>query len=232
MARLTTKLNTDSVEIVEPPIGELSKKQPSWFKRGCLTGVASLIIFFLIAYLGLRVFMGPGPKVLKAVPPNFPRDIPVYDQDAITRVVYISGRYTERGHLVAAWFPRLILSPLFLDLTAAERGDQNWLPMTGRLSADETAARGDGASGEAAKPDSLYIEWQNLVAEPSFIISYYKKELLKKNFRVESESTGLFEQQFFFARDDGTGGSLYARGRPLGQSGTEYALLTVHLGEF
>ena len=100
--------NLDSIEIVEPPIGELSKKRNGFF-RTCLTSVIIIIVLLAIGILAIRMSLGPGPKILSKLPDNFPADVPVYDRENIEVITFISGRYKNRGMEIAAFFPKIFL---------------------------------------------------------------------------------------------------------------------------
>lgn len=211
-----------NVQIVEPPLEELTKKK-SGFRRGCLTGCVSVILFLVALIVVARLATGPGPQTLKTVPANFPVDIPVYDKDAIEQITFISGKYKNRSLEIAAFFPKIILSPL---LISAQRQSG---------SATSTAQKSLGSFWKVITTpvgdhrDTVQIEWKNLDAEPSFVISYYKKELIKKKFTIDVESEGQGVKQFSFSRADAVSGSLYTQGDEENRPGTDYAILTVNL---
>lgn len=217
----------DNVEIVEPPIGELTK-QRSGFKRACFTGCGCVVLLIILAIIGIRLFMGPGPQTVKNVPGNFPADIPVYDKDNIDSITVISGKYKNRGIEIAAFFPKVILSPLLISLNK----DNNDSASTTAFAREAgtlknlwkviTAPVGDNR-------DTVQIEWKSLNAEPGFVISYYKKELTKNGFQIDVESSGRGTKQFSFSRADGINGSLLAEGDAEKRPGTDYAILTVNL---
>lgn len=212
--------NLDNIEIIEPPLNELTKKHS--YKRTCLSGCGCLLLVIIAAVIGLRVYIGPGPTTVKVLPANFPTDIPVYDKDAIEDMTFISGKYKNRGIEIAAFFPKIILSPMLVKMeqggtsTVADAG--KWKGMWQII----TAPVGDHR-------DTIQINWRNLDADPSFIIAYYRKELTKKNFKIEIESEGKNVRQFSFSREDGTSGSLYVQGGEVAKTGTDFAILTVNL---
>lgn len=214
--------NLDNIEIIEPPLNELTKKHS--YKRTCLTGCGCLIVVLIAAAIGLRVYIGPGPTNIKNLPPNFPSDIPVYDRDAIENITFISGKYKNRGIEIAAFFPKIILSPLLVNMENSENSNANSKGWKGVWQVI-TAPVGDHR-------DTTQIIWRELDAEPSFIVSYYRKELMKKNYKIEIESEGKNLRQFSFSREDGVSGSLYVQGDETVGPGTDYAILTVNLPEF
>ena len=216
----------NNVEIVEPPIGELTKKYSAFsaVKRACLTGCGCLIIVVIGIIIFLRVALGNGPEILKKVPDNFPADIPVYDQDNIETITFVSGKYKNRGIEIAAFFPKIILSPLFLTLDKSDQNTEN----AGRLSSVANLWKIISAPVSDHR-DTVQIEWKNMDADPAFVINYYKTELRKKDYKIEVESEGKGVRQFSFSKDSITG-SMYAQSEEEVRPGTDYAVLTVNLG--
>ncbi|MBI2037730.1 MAG: hypothetical protein HYT15_02230 [Candidatus Magasanikbacteria bacterium] len=213
----------NSVEIVEPPIGELTKKYSAFsaIKRACLTGCGCLVFLIIGIIIFIRLAMGSGPETLNTVPQNFPKDIPVYDTDSIEKITFISGKYKNRGIEIAAFFPKIILSPLLisLDKDSQNPADPNKLTSVTNLWKIISTPVSDHR-------DTVQIEWRRLNADPFFIVGYYKTELKKESYKIDVESEGKNVQQFSFSKDDITG-SMYVQGTP-GQ-GAEYAVLTVNL---
>lgn len=210
--------NLDNIEIIEPPLNELTKKHS--YKRTCFTGCGCLVFVIIAAAIGLRLYIGQGPTVIKTVPSNFPTDIPVYDKDAIETITFISGKYKNRGIEIAAFFPKVILSPLLVKMEQGKalNNTGGWQGIWQVITEPVSDHR-----------DTIQINWANLDAEPSFVISYYRKELTKANFKIEVESEGQSVRQFSFSREDGTSGSLYVQGDETLKPGTDYAILTVNL---
>jgi hypothetical protein len=207
--------NLDDIEIVEPPMEELTKRR-SW-KGACFTSCLFLIFLSVITVVGIRFYVGPGPQTSKGIPTNFPADIPVYDKDSIENIVTISARYKERGLGIATLVPKLILSPVFYNADNSTNGDylkNIWKAV---------------ATPSGNYRDSIQIEWKNINADPSFVIAYYKKELKKKNFKIDIESEGKKVQQFSFSREDGLDGSIFVQVDNEKKSGTDYMILTLNL---
>jgi len=207
--------NLEDIEIVEPPIGELTKKR-SW-KGACFTSCFFLVILTIVAVIGIRFYVGPGPVASKSVPSNFPNDIPVYDKDSIENITTISARYKERGLGIATILPKLVLAPIFYNSDNSTNGGslQNiWKAVS---------------SPSGNYRESIQIEWHNINADPSFVIAYYKKELKKKNFKIDVESEGKKVQQFSFSREDGLDGSIFAQTNDEKKSGTNYMIMTLNL---
>ncbi|MDO8499458.1 MAG: hypothetical protein Q7S66_02250 [bacterium] len=210
----------DRVEIVEPPLEELTRKK-SGFKHACAYGCLFLLLLIVGFTLFVRLFAGEGPQTLKKLPANFPKNIPIYDQENLENISFISGKYKSRSIEIAAVVPKIILSPLLLTLdktnqtSTSSRGFtlQNlWKLVTTPITNSH---------------DTIQIEWTNLDAEPSFIISYYKTELIKRGFTIDVESTAKGIKQFSFSHGD-LSGSLYVKGDEEERPGTDYTELTVN----
>lgn len=216
--------NINNVEIVEPPIGELTKKYSAFssIKRTCLTGCGCLLIVIIGIIIFLRLALGSGPETLKRVPDNFPQDIPVYDQDNTERITFISGKYKNRGIEIAAFIPKVILSPLFLTLNKNNEtaNDSDKLASVKNLWQIISSPVSDHR-------DTVQIEWKNLDADPIFITNYYKNELYKNDYKIDVESEGKGIRQFSFSKQDITG-SIYIQADEE-RSGTDYMVLTVNL---
>jgi len=190
-------------------------------------GCFFLVLIFVALIIFIRVYSGPGPKTYSRVPQNFPRDIPVYDPDNIEKVTYISGKYKSRNVELAALAPKLLLSPLLIALNK----DTNGL--------DATTTRAENLKNiikivmtpVGDHKDTLQIEWRNIDAEPSFVASYYITELKKKGFAVTVLEDNFTQKKFSFERNDGIEGTMLVQGDEENKPGTDYALLTVNLGE-
>jgi len=204
--------NLDNIEIVEPPIGELTKKRS--IKGACLTSCAMILFFAIAAIIAIKIYVGSGPTLTKNIPANFPNEIPIYDNDNITNVTFVTAKYKQRGLGLATIIPKIVLSPVLY------KNEENKISLNGiwkTISAPEKTYR-----------DSFEVEWRDVNAEPSFVIGYYKKELKKKKFNIEVESSGEKIQQFSFSREDGYEGSVYAEVDPL-KPRTTYIILTISL---
>ncbi len=218
--------NINNVEIVEPPIGELTKRYSAFssIKRTCFTGCGCLVVFLIGIAIFLRLALGSGPQTLKNIPENFPKDITIYDEDNIEQITFVSGKYKNRGIEIAAFFPKIILSPLFLTLNKSEQSAED----TGKLASVKNLWK-IISTPVSDHRDTVQIEWRNLDAEPTFIINYYKTELQKRGYKIDVESEGQAVRQFSFSQDTITG-SIYVEGDNTVKPGTDYVVLTVNLG--
>lgn len=212
----------DNVEIVEPPIGELTKQRGS-FRKTCLTGCGCVIFLIIGLIIAFRIFVGAGPQNVKTVPENFPNDIPVYEKDSIEKITVISGKFKNRSVEIAAIFPKVILAPLLLEIRGETTNTNE-----GILGANKnfwkllTTPVGDSR-------DSIQVEWKDMDAEPTFVISYYRKELAKKGYTISETSHEDGTYQFEFRSENGIGGALFAQGDEENRPGTDLAILTVNI---
>lgn len=217
--------NINNVEIVEPPIGELTKRYSAFssIKRTCFTGCGCLVVLLIGIAIFLRLALGSGPQTLKNIPANFPKDITIYDEDNIEQITFVSGKYKNRGIEIAAFFPKIILSPLFLTLNKGEQNTED----TGKFASVKNLWKIMSAPVSDHR-DTVQIEWRNLDAEPTFIVNYYKTELQKRGYTIDVESEGQAVRQFSFSKDTITG-SIYVEGDDTLKPGTDYVVLTVNL---
>ncbi len=214
--------NIDNIEIVEPPIEELTKKRHGFF-RACMLSFFLMILIIIGIIIGLRISMGPGPKTIRSLPVNFPADIPIYDKDNVENITFISGQYKSRGLEIAAFFPKIILTPLLIQMDP----EQN--------SATNTAKRSFGdfwkvlTTPVGDSRDTIQMEWRDLDTAPNFLISYYKNELKKKNFNIDSEINAQTYKQISFSRPDELSGTLYASWSLDDKNRASYVALTINM---
>lgn len=217
------KPDIDEIEIVEPPVGELTKPRNS-LKKTCLTGCGCVIFLIIALTLAIKLFIGTGPTTIKKLPENFPRGIPVYAKDSIDQITYIRGTYKNRSMEIAAFFPKVILSPLLLQL----RPDASVSSSEGFITANKnfwtllTTPVGDSR-------DTVQIDWKTLDAEPGFVVSYYKKELGKQGYSVSEINKDNSSYQITFENTDDIAGTLIAVGNEEDHPGTDYATLTINI---
>lgn len=214
----------DNVEIVEPPIGELTKKHSS-LRGACLTGCGTLVVLGIGLIVAFKLFVGTGPTTIKTVPANFPGGIPLYDKDNIDKITFISGQYKNRSLEVAALFPKVILSSLIINTQSDEKKSSAKTPandsFTGRLWELVTTPVGDSR-------DTVQIEWRGMDADPFFVASYYKKELRKQDYLISEENAIENSYQFSFTRATTVGGVFKVMGNSGNKPGTSFAVLTVN----
>lgn len=209
----------DDVEIIEPPIEEITKKGGGWKKIGA-TGCGCSFLLVIVLIIGIKLTMGPGPQTLNKLPDNFPKDIPVYDEKNSNGITYLSGRYKNRAIEVAAFFPKIILSPLFLP----NKDNQNQDNLQSRLQKIWQVVATPVGDGR----DVIRITWNDIDTGQDYLIYYYQNELKKSRYHIDMKSEGQGIKQFSFSREDGISGSLYTE-RGANKIGTKTVTLTVNL---
>lgn len=220
--------NIDKIEIQEPPIEEL-KKQRSCAKRACTTSCGCLLLLVISAILILKFTAGPKTKELKKVPENWPSEIPIYDQDNISKIIFISGKDRGRAMEYMALGPKLILSPAFLVLE--KRFPVKEELTDGRLQTDKSMWENFVRIMKepvADHRDKIQIEWTELPAEPKFVDAFYQDALKKFGFNINVSQSSDTVHQFAFVKGQ-TEGVLYVTDNDE-KSGTDFVSLTVNIG--
>lgn len=215
----------DDVEIVEPPLQELTRKG-SFFKRTCLTGCGCVVVIIIAIIIGIYLFLGKGPDELKSIPDYFPDTIPLYDKDAIEKITLIPGKYEKRSIELALFFPKIILAPLSDDSLENTTSSAQAILNSQMNSIKKLWS-------VAATPDEDYtntvkIEWRDVSADPQFIFSYYKNELTKNNYHVKIEDENPLQPQFSFSYKE-ISGTFIAYKDAGKKGGTSHAILKVIL---
>lgn len=189
------KMKFDDIEIVDPPLQELSKK-PSLVKSSCLGGCGCLIVVIIGTLIGWRILLGSGPEKSSHIPTNFPESIPLYDRDAVERVTIVRGKYKERRELLATTLPQIILGPLHSDNTTST--SQSLATLWDKLTTPHPIS------------DKITIEWQSQTVDAKFISDYYQKELRQRAYTISNEYHSSEREQFSFVGNDGIAGTLIA----------------------
>ncbi|MBI2436626.1 MAG: hypothetical protein HYV41_02720 [Candidatus Magasanikbacteria bacterium] len=216
----------DKIEIKEPPIEELNKKR-SCIKRTCITGCGCFVIIFIISLLLLRFAIGPRTKEVRDLPQYFTETIPIYDAENIERITYTSGKEKGKYAEVAAYVPKLVLSPIiihfdtkyrYIPRTITEREMTKWEKFIAFMGEPLTDSR-----------DIYKIEWIELSADKNFITEYYQKELERSGFELGVLSTTREITQFTFSNEtQDIDGLVYITDNKETQF-TDYISLTVNI---
>lgn len=210
------------VEIVEPPIQELTKKN-HWVGKACLSSCGLLLFLAVALIIGLKIYIGPGPKQSKNLPANFPRDIPIYDEYNADKITVITGRYKSRSMEIAAFFPKIILSPLILSVGKDSEADgekkEDFMSQVWRVLKKPVSDASD----------TIQVEWFNNESEPNSMISYYRTKLTDAGYAVNTESDGPNFQQFTFSGGSGNSGTVYVEFNPQDKKKISYAFLMVDI---
>lgn len=182
----------DNVVIQEPPIQEIGKRR-SCLKRTCLTGCGCIVLFIIGIVVLLQVLAGPRSSKVKDLPFNVTNAIPLYDKDSIVDITVIPGVEKNKLLETAALIPKVFLSPIILSLDSqfapAEADNGRWARF--RAFIDEPI--GDHR-------DTYTLRWEDLPARPTFVLDFYKRELVRQGFVISSEYTGTRNYSFTFSR--------------------------------
>lgn len=210
-----------NITVQEPPMQEL-KKKGSCAKQSCVSGCGCLVIILLLLLLFLRLFVLSYPKTADTVPQALAKEIPIYHQDSINKIKIVSGQ--RRANMVnnAAYIPKVLLSPILYiyELYASKTNEPNskvsrkeaWNAFIIALNTDIIDSR-----------DIIEIKWDDEKASPQFILDFYKRQLIKHNYQVES--TKPLEITF---TKNSISGYLVIKQKPNSQE-TDNIILTVSL---
>lgn len=214
------KPNIDHVEIKEPPLENIKKKR-SCLKQSCWSGCGCLFFICIGLIVLLKFVTSPAPRTVERVPAHAAEAVPVYDEDNIHTVAYLSGERRQNSLNILSYAPRLLLVPIvaLLDIDVPnDSGEERANPW------QRAYAFANGI--DIDDRDIVTIEWRQLSADPSFIETFYRKELQKRSFTVEEPSTGN-GIEFIFHKEH-IDGTVWLVDRP-DIDGTDLLTLTVRL---
>ncbi len=215
----------ENIEIQEPPLREINKKK-SCVRRSCTTGCGCIVLFLIGLLIALKFFLVSSPKNLKEIPKSFPNDIPIYDEDRVSHISFVSGKQKGRVIEMSAYIPKLLLSPFRVILNKDINGDATSDITQGNLSnvgIDDVVNFIHNPTID--QRDIVQIEWDDLLAEPLFIQKYYETQLKKKGYKIKNEknSSSAYELSF---EGRGVDGSVFIKD-DVSEDGTDYLSLTV-----
>ena len=188
------RINREPITIQEPAIGELGKKK-SCSKRACASSCGCFALFLIISVLILKFTSEPRPKELKAVPTNFPKNVPVYDRDSIEQITETKGHEKGRAMEIVAIGPKIVLSPILLFIDKRVTHD------TSTSSTYWTRLVALVKEPIADHRDTVEIVWTDMPAEPNFVTEYYEKELNKQGYSWKNISETTSTRQYSFHKD-------------------------------
>lgn len=222
----------EPIEIKEPPIQELKKKRKSCTKRTCATGCGCIVFLIFASLLLLKFIAGPRVKELKELPPNFPPDINLYDKDEIKTITYISGKQKSRGVEMAAFIPKIILSPIILIFDDELKKD-GVINQNGEISLKKRTSWKDFVDimkePITDQRDKVQIEWNYLTAEPVYIYKYFKDNFEQIGYEVKVTTNNQTKKQFsFINQEKNIEGVLYIADEPT-DKGTDYLSITINI---
>jgi hypothetical protein len=209
----------DEVEIQGPPIDEIQKRS-SCLKQGCVSALLVIFGTLLLLIIGMYFFVKPNTKHLDELPKSFPDSVPLYDEGNVDRITYTPG--DERGEAVEllAFVPKAILSPLIL---ALENADIATGADTENLWESFIRILGTPVSDHR---NIIAVEWSELQANPRFLYSYYKTNLIEDGFIEKTDEKK--EQRMRFFHENGTTVILQMNDDGNPKNGTDYAILKVY----
>ncbi len=209
------------VKIVDPPIYELNKKS-SGLKRSCFFGCSFIFLIIFGLLIGLKFYLGSGPKTVTVIPLNFPlEDIPVHNKEKIVRMTFISGEYKNRRMEIAAIFPKLVLLPLWLNSEHNQEQTEEKISFKNLFQTLTTPV--------SDKNDNFKIEWEDIENNLNSFLNYYQKELERKNFIINSYAEGNDYKKIEFVRNDGYTGTIYAENKSNQKNKVTYAFLVLNM---
>lgn len=195
----------DDIEIIEPPMEELSKKH-SCFRRTCFSCCSFIFVIIIVSLIILKFTTGPKITQLKKLPDAFTKIIPVYDKENIETITVTSGQERSQSVERIAYIPKLVIIPLLLKFDQQNFYINKYRPnIKGQLM--KTEKFWDKVLLLMKEPigdhrDAIKIEWRGLSTEPKFIEKYYKAELSKNQYAVRTISESSNITQFSFIKDD------------------------------
>ncbi|HRY36375.1 MAG TPA: hypothetical protein P5230_00630 [Candidatus Magasanikbacteria bacterium] len=209
------------VKIVEPPIHELNKGSHG-LRKSCFFGCSFFLLLIIGLLIGVKFYIGSGPKTVTVLPLNFPlEDIPIYNKDKVTDMTFISGEYKSRRVELAAIFPKIVLLPFLFGGDNSEI-DQN--EKTDFKNLFQTIA-----APVTDKKDNFKLEWQDVDNNYNTFVNYYKNELQRRGFVIDASSDGAEYKKIDFSRHDGYAGTIYAENKSDQRNKTTYAFLMLNM---
>jgi hypothetical protein len=182
----------DNVEIVEPPLHDITRKG-SFLKRACFSGCLILIIITVLIIVGIYFLIGTGSKTISKLPSYFPTSIPIYDPDNISQITIESDKYKIRKEQLSEAFKKFIDNPLNVKSKNATSTtpDQNIFQKIWQIA----------TTPKESYTNTIIIEWKDIDAEPKFISSYFKNQLQKNDYEFKAENSDDEKPFFEFTKD-------------------------------
>lgn len=211
---------TEGVQIIEPPIEELTKKN-SGFKKACFSSCLTAVLIIVITIFGLKFYIGNGPKEIKQLPKNYPMSIEIYDEYNLDKVYFISATHKSRSLRLAGLFTKITVSPELISIkdptpedtpsTLEEKAMDLWHFMRMPI--------GDNT-------DTVKMEWRDIDSKPETMISFYKNKLEKSGFEFTENFTEK-NIQLDFTNNNDINGTVFAQKGEIEEK-TPYAFLVVN----
>lgn len=213
----------EEVVIQEPPMEEFGKKH-SCIKRTCLSGCGCFFIFIIGALILINYATNERERSLKNIPETVKKNVPIYDEQNIESIKFLSGEEKQKKLGLIAIFPKMLLSPMIV------QWPEKFLekPEHGGRAAHLANIKAFLKLPVGQNKDIITLEWKNLSAEPKFIEEYYTNELTKSNFTLENAARTASSSQILFQKEE-ISGTLSIQDTTPKTEGTDTVLLKVHM---
>lgn len=209
------------VKIVEPPILELNKGS-SGLKRSCFFSCGFIFLLILGLLIGIKFYIGIGPRAVTVVPQNFPlEEIPLYHKEKIDKMTFISGKYKSRRVEMAAILPKIAMLPFLSEDNESSPQTKEKINFKSFFQTLITPITDN--------KDNFKIEWKDADVSYNNFITTYQNELQRKGFVIDSTSEGTNYRKIDFSRSDGYTGTIYTENKLGEKTGTTYAFLMLNM---
>lgn len=211
---------TEGVQIIEPPLEELTKKN-SGFKKACLSSCFTAIMVIVLIIVGLKLYVGRGPRQINQLPANYPMSIEVYDEYNLEKIYFISAKNKSRSLRLAGLFTKITVSPALISIESpsSENIPDTWEAKALDLWQFMQMPIGDNT-------DTIKMEWKDIASKPETMISFYKNKLEKSGFKI-TESQNNQEMQLDFTNNTNVNGLILVK-KGADAEKIPYALLVVN----
>jgi hypothetical protein len=196
-----------------PPVQELKNPRSClrWLACGGCGGAITLVVGFFVLF---GIILEPRPKQIDTLPKELLEAIPLYDQEHIDDITFLSG--DDKSYVIdaALFLPKALLAPI---MTAADEQD---VPSVRGIWQTITTPVRD-------YQDTYTIEWYSQGASPAFILEHYQTTLSKAGFTLGKAQKKRHEDvyQMAFSKDN-IRGTLYIHNN-LRTNPTDLVTLTI-----
>lgn len=177
----------EQVEIQSPAIGEI-KKTRSCLRRTCFSGCGCAVFVVALVLGGVWLLLPPKPQKIKELPADFPTTIPLYKEEDVAEITYLSRARQKRGPETAAYIPKILLAPVLLALDKKE--DASWRQFKNIVQSPVREYR-----------DRATITWVHLNPDVDFLDEWYSTELTERHFEIKKEFVSSTMRRITFTHD-------------------------------
>lgn len=194
--------------IEEPPL----KNHGSCLRRGCGALFSCLVLAIIALLIIAWLFNEPSPQRLAGLPPGFPTDIPLYRFEARAMVLHLPGSQKNTLLERLGRLPKIIFYSLLSKINPSA-ATQITLPKGQTTAGFRTigqAARDLFQRQPEQKINTITITWENLDDSAANIYLFFKKNLLKQDYKILSDGVAA-ESILTFQKDDIDGSVIIER---------------------